>query len=121
MQGNKRLPVLLNTQTNQRVTVSADIMIGRAPENEVVLPGDEYVSADHAKIFWEQGWYLVSQFQVSSKSIALVLVAQCAMMRSALGQELNPNAPDQSAAALHSAQLVNPPLASDWYRIHSLP
>lgn len=58
MSGNQRLPVLVNVQTNERLTVRTTVMIGRAPENEIVLPDDEYVSAEHAKIVWADGWYI---------------------------------------------------------------
>ncbi|MBX9693001.1 MAG: FHA domain-containing protein [Cyanobacteria bacterium] len=58
MSGNQRLPVLVNTETNERVTLEKAVMIGRAPENEIVLPDDGYVSAEHAKIFWENGWWI---------------------------------------------------------------
>lgn len=58
MSGNQRLPVLVNIETNERVTLRSNVMIGRAPENEIVLPDDGYVSAEHAKIFWENGWFI---------------------------------------------------------------
>jgi pSer/pThr/pTyr-binding forkhead associated (FHA) protein len=58
MSGNQRLPVLVNLETNQRMTLQSNVMIGRAPENEIVLADDEYASGEHAKIFWENGWYI---------------------------------------------------------------
>jgi pSer/pThr/pTyr-binding forkhead associated (FHA) protein len=58
MSGNQRLPILINTQTNERMTVRSTVMIGRAPENEIVLPDDGYVSAEHARIFWDNGWFI---------------------------------------------------------------
>ncbi len=55
-----RLPVLVNLQTNETYTLSGPtVNLGRAPENEVILPDDGYASADHAKIYWDQGrWWL---------------------------------------------------------------
>jgi pSer/pThr/pTyr-binding forkhead associated (FHA) protein len=33
--------------------------MGRAPDNQVVLPDDGYASAAHARIYWDQGrWWL---------------------------------------------------------------
>jgi pSer/pThr/pTyr-binding forkhead associated (FHA) protein len=58
MPGNQRLPVLVNMQTNERTTLKASATIGRSPEHDIVLPDDGYVSADHAKIFWEDGWFI---------------------------------------------------------------
>ncbi len=55
-----RLPVLVNLQTNETYMLSGPtVNLGRAPENEVILPDDGYASADHAKIYWDQGrWWL---------------------------------------------------------------
>jgi pSer/pThr/pTyr-binding forkhead associated (FHA) protein len=58
MSGNQRLPVLVNIQTNERTTLGASVMVGRAPENQVVLHDDEYASAEHARFFWENGWFV---------------------------------------------------------------
>jgi pSer/pThr/pTyr-binding forkhead associated (FHA) protein len=54
------LPVLVNLTTNERYTLSGpSVNMGRAPENEVILPDDGYASANHARIFWDQGrWWL---------------------------------------------------------------
>lgn len=54
----QRMPVLVNTSTNERMTLGASVVIGRAPECEIVLPDDGYVSAEHARIFWENGWWI---------------------------------------------------------------
>jgi pSer/pThr/pTyr-binding forkhead associated (FHA) protein len=55
----QRLPVLVNTNTNDRLPLNAgEVLIGRAPENTIVLPDDGFVSADHARIFWENGWWI---------------------------------------------------------------
>lgn len=55
-----RLPVLVNLATNESYTLSGpSVNLGRAPENEVILPEDGYASADHAKIYFDQGrWWL---------------------------------------------------------------
>ncbi len=46
------LPVLVNLTTNERYTLSGpSVNLGRAPENEVILPDDGYASASHARIF----------------------------------------------------------------------
>jgi pSer/pThr/pTyr-binding forkhead associated (FHA) protein len=58
MSGNQRLPVLVNTQTNERMTLQSNVAIGRAPENEIVLSNDEFVSGEHAKILWDNGWFI---------------------------------------------------------------
>jgi hypothetical protein len=53
---------------------------------------------------------LVSQFRVPYNKIAFGLIVLSTSVGTALAEEsLNPNAPNQSAAALHSAQLVNTP------------
>jgi pSer/pThr/pTyr-binding forkhead associated (FHA) protein len=56
---NQRLPVLVNTDTNERFTLSSEnLTIGRAPEHGIVLPNDGFVSANHAKIYWDSGWWI---------------------------------------------------------------
>ncbi|HEY9718644.1 MAG TPA: FHA domain-containing protein [Trichormus sp.] len=55
-----RLPVLVNLTTDERYTLDGpSISLGRAPDNQVVLPDDGYASASHARIYWDQGrWWL---------------------------------------------------------------
>lgn len=61
MSGNAtgRLPILVNLTTQERFKLDGpSFKIGRAPDNEIVLPDDGYVSAEHARIFWDAGWWL---------------------------------------------------------------
>jgi pSer/pThr/pTyr-binding forkhead associated (FHA) protein len=45
--------------TNERHTlVGKSIKIGRAPSNEIVLGEDGYASAEHARFYWNQGWWV---------------------------------------------------------------
>jgi pSer/pThr/pTyr-binding forkhead associated (FHA) protein len=55
-----RLPVLVNLTTNERYELnSPSITIGRAPENNVIVPNDGYASGNHARVYWDQGrWWL---------------------------------------------------------------
>jgi pSer/pThr/pTyr-binding forkhead associated (FHA) protein len=54
-----RLPVLVNFSTNESYTLSgASVTLGRAPDNTVVIPDDEYASASHARIYWNNGWWV---------------------------------------------------------------
>ena len=57
---SSRLPVLVNLATNERYTLGGpSVTLGRAPENNVVLEEDGYASANHARIYWDQGcWWL---------------------------------------------------------------
>lgn len=52
--------MLVNLATNETYTLDgASINLGRAPDNQVILPDDGYASAAHARIYWEQGaWWL---------------------------------------------------------------
>ena len=54
-----RLPVLVNLTTAERYNIGGpSVTLGRAPENNVILPEDGYASANHARIFWNQGWWI---------------------------------------------------------------
>lgn len=55
-----RMPVLVNQATNERFTINGPtVTIGRAPDNVLVIGADAYASGYHAKIYWEQGgWWL---------------------------------------------------------------
>jgi pSer/pThr/pTyr-binding forkhead associated (FHA) protein len=62
-----RLPVLVNLGTNETFTLSGpSICLGRAPENNVVLGDDDYASASHARIFWDQGRWMVEDLSSSN-------------------------------------------------------
>lgn len=54
-----RLPVLVNTKTNEKWELKGTTnSIGRHPENDIII-SDEYASARHATICWEDGaWWL---------------------------------------------------------------
>jgi pSer/pThr/pTyr-binding forkhead associated (FHA) protein len=58
MSGNQRLPLLVNVQTNERITLQSSVLIGRSPDSQIVLPDDGYASAEHARIFWDNGWFI---------------------------------------------------------------
>ena len=54
-----RLPVLVNLATNERHTLNSNqITIGRAPNHNIVLTDDEYASGNHAKVYWNNGWWI---------------------------------------------------------------
>jgi pSer/pThr/pTyr-binding forkhead associated (FHA) protein len=40
------------------MTLTSNVMLGRSPDNQIVLPDDEYASGEHAKIFWDNGWFI---------------------------------------------------------------
>lgn len=62
-----RLPVLVNLSTNERFSVDGpEVRLGRAPENQIVLPDDGYASANHCRIFWEQGRLILEDLQSSN-------------------------------------------------------
>jgi len=50
----------VNLDTNERFSVSgSSVTLGRAPENNIVLPDDGYASATHARIYFDLGrWWL---------------------------------------------------------------
>ncbi len=55
-----RLPVLVHLTTGERIELaSQNVTIGRADDNSVVIAIDPYISAHHARVYWEQGrWWL---------------------------------------------------------------
>lgn len=62
-----RLPVLVNLTTSERHTLdSPSVTLGRAPDNQVVLPDDGYASAAHARIYWDQGGWWVEDLLSSN-------------------------------------------------------
>ena len=64
---SNRLPVLVNIATNESFPLNgASVTLGRAPENNVVLPDDGYASASHARIFWDQGRWWVEDLMSSN-------------------------------------------------------
>lgn len=64
---DKRYPVLINTATNERHTLNSTSMtLGRAPENSIVLPDDGYASAEHARIYWDNGWWWIEDLMSSN-------------------------------------------------------
>lgn len=64
---SNRLPVLVNLTTNESFPLNgASVTLGRAPENNVVLPDDGYASASHARIYWEDGRWWVEDLMSSN-------------------------------------------------------
>lgn len=55
-----RMPVLVNLSTNESHTIDkASVSLGRAPDNTIILDNDGYASADHARVFYDNGaWWL---------------------------------------------------------------
>ena len=65
--GAGRMPVLVNLTTSERYTINeASIKLGRAPENHIILPEDGYASADHARVYFENGAWWVEDLQSSN-------------------------------------------------------
>ena len=55
----RRLPVLVNLNTQERHPLNGPSWtLGRAPESSIILADDGYASASHARIYWEQGWWI---------------------------------------------------------------
>jgi pSer/pThr/pTyr-binding forkhead associated (FHA) protein len=66
MATNQRLPVLVNLETNDRFPLNGPVnTIGRAPDNTVVLT-DEWCSANHARIYFHEGRWLLEDLQSSN-------------------------------------------------------
>lgn len=64
---SRRLPVLVNLNTGERHTLDCpSISMGRAPDNQIVLPDDGYASASHARVYFDQGQWLVEDLQSSN-------------------------------------------------------
>lgn len=62
-----RLPVLVNLTTNETFPInSPNFAIGRAPDNNVVIPEDPYCSGHHARIFWDQGGWWIEDLNSSN-------------------------------------------------------
>jgi len=59
-QTEPRLPTLVNQATGEQFVLNdPSISLGRADDNQVILPDDGYASANHARIFWDQGsWWV---------------------------------------------------------------
>lgn len=55
-----RLPVLVNLATTERHELNnPSITVGRADDNNVIIPEDPYTSGHHARIYWDQGrWWI---------------------------------------------------------------
>jgi pSer/pThr/pTyr-binding forkhead associated (FHA) protein len=58
---------LVNLATNETYTLSGpSITLGRAPENHVILTDDDYASGDHARVYWDQGRWLLEDLSSSN-------------------------------------------------------
>lgn len=54
-----RLPVLVNTNTQETFVLNQpSITLGRDPDCNIVLPDDGYASANHARIYFDAGWWV---------------------------------------------------------------
>jgi len=63
----RRMPVLVNLTTGDRYVLdSPSYAMGRAPDNQIILPDDGYASATHARVFFDQGRWLVEDLQSSN-------------------------------------------------------
>lgn len=63
----RRMPVLVNLNTGERIVLDAPSFgLGRAPDNQIILPDDGYASATHARIFFDQGRWQVEDLQSSN-------------------------------------------------------
>lgn len=67
MTSGARLPVLVNLTTGDRYTLdSPSLSLGRAPDNQIILPEDGFASASHARIFFDQGRWMVEDLKSSN-------------------------------------------------------
>ena len=60
MSNEPRLPTLVNQGTGEKYVLNdPSIKMGRAEDNQVILPADGYASASHARIYWDNGiWWI---------------------------------------------------------------
>ncbi len=60
MSNEPRLPTLVNQATGEKYVLNdPSIKLGRADDNQVILPADGYASASHARIYWDNGiWWI---------------------------------------------------------------
>ncbi len=64
---SRRLPVLVNLTTGDRYTLdNPSLSLGRAPDNQIILPEDGFASASHARIFFDQGRWMVEDLKSSN-------------------------------------------------------
>ena len=62
-----RLPVLVNLNTGERFPINGpNVTLGRAPDNHIVLTADPYCSGHHAKVYWDQGGWWVTDMNSSN-------------------------------------------------------
>lgn len=64
---SRRLPVLVNLTTGeQHMLDKPSLSLGRAPDNHIILPDDGFASASHARIYFDQGRWLVEDLKSSN-------------------------------------------------------
>lgn len=62
-----RMPVLVDIITSERYTLTGQsTTVGRHPDCNIVIETDEYCSANHARIFWDQGAWMVEDLGSSN-------------------------------------------------------
>lgn len=76
-----RLPVLVNLTTNETFVLNQpSITLGRDPECNVVLPDDGYASAHHARIYFDQGWWVEDTMSSNGTMVNDQLIAEPRML-----------------------------------------
>jgi pSer/pThr/pTyr-binding forkhead associated (FHA) protein len=64
---SRRLPVLVNLTTGERYMLDCpSLSLGRAPDNQIILPEDGFASASHARVYFDQGRWLVEDLKSSN-------------------------------------------------------
>jgi pSer/pThr/pTyr-binding forkhead associated (FHA) protein len=62
-----RMPVLVNVNTGEQYVISGpSTTVGRHPDSDLFIGHDDYCSANHARIYWEQGSWMVEDLKSSN-------------------------------------------------------
>ncbi len=62
-----RLPMLVNLATNASYTLgNPSIKLGRSPDCKIILEDDEYASGEHARVYYDQGRWLIEDLMSSN-------------------------------------------------------
>lgn len=77
MSNEPRLPTLVNQTTGEKYVLNdPSIKLGRADDNQVILPDDGYASATHARIYWDNGWWVEDLGSSNGTSVNDQLLSQ---------------------------------------------
>jgi len=81
MSNEPRLPTLVNQATGERYVLNdPSIKLGRADDNQVILPDDGYASAHHARIYFDQGWWVEDTMSSNGTMVNDQLISEPRML-----------------------------------------